>query len=325
MIKVKEKAKTFSFPVSNIFINNDPRFGDTTNIILEFINPYNGYKCQKIYFLAKEIEKLFEYERIKDTINRLPNENKLILRNINLKGGNPTTFPLLKIPNRGTLIIDIAGLNMILFKSNMPKAIEYQQYIYNKVLPSIWTNGFYFNPIEANNVISNLFSNTIYNYSESNPYLRTLDLSNYEEYKLIINNDNYIVIGNDRLFKMRLYDISFFVYTGYKLSQISDQYSILNPFITAMDIGGEFLVCSIYDKLRSLIRDLLNGYSIDQLENIYYSFNPSNCLFNIPNGPSYIEYQKSKNINNLDLNKLYREAKKNTKDVGMDKDKNVEN
>lgn len=317
------KAPKFEFPISGIHVTTNPKFGKLTNIIIDCFT-VDGFKQSKIYFIAKEIEDYFGYAKIRTIINYIPDSNKLLLRNTNLKS---PTYGLLdfKLPNRGLLLVDLSGLQRIIFNSKMPKAIEYQDWVFDEVLPSLWSKGMYINPIRVNRFVQSLFSTTIYNQTETNNNLRTLNLKDYEEYKYIINNSNYVILENDRLLKMRLYDIAFFRFTGRKLSQMSD-ISIENPYITALDIGGKEMVENIFACIYCLLRELYCGYPIEYLENREYGGNPTYSGFNIPNkGKMYMDYQNSKkNPVKVDLDELYKNTKKNEKDVGLDKDKNVE-
>ena len=97
-ITKRTQAPKFDYPISSIVRNYDPRFGNVTNILVEFLDMY-GFKHSKIYFLAKDIETIFNYKGINDTIRRLPVENKLLLRSCNLNTGGTTLFDF-QIPKR---------------------------------------------------------------------------------------------------------------------------------------------------------------------------------------------------------------------------------
>lgn len=318
------KAPKFEFPISSIHVTTNPKFGKLTNIIIDYFT-VDGFKQSKIYFIVKEIEEYFGYEFIRSIVRRIPEENKLLLRQLNVYSASKALLDF-KVPNRGLLLINLSGLQKLIFNSKLPKAIEYQDWIFDEVLPTLWTDGMYINPIKVNRFVQSLFSTTIYNQTETNNNLRTLNLKDYEEYKYIINNSNYVILENDRLLKMRLYDIAFFRFTGRKLSQMSD-ISIENPYITALDIGGKEMVENIFACIYCLLRELYCGYPIEYLENREYGGNPTYSGFNIPNkGKMYMDYQNSKkNPVKVDLDELYKNTKKNEKDIGLDKDKNVEN
>lgn len=317
------RAQKFDFPISNIKVTTNPKFGKITNVIIDFYT-VDGFKKSKIYFLVSEIEEFLGYRKIRNIINRMEDTHKLLLRTTNFKSPAAGLFNL-NIPNRGTLLIDISGLQRVIFNSKLPIAMEYQDWIFDEVIPNLWTDGMYINPIKVNRFVQSLFSTTIYNQTETNNNLRTLNLKDYEEYKYIINNSNYVILENDRLLKMRLYDIAFFRFTGRKLSQMSD-ISIENPYITALDIGGKEMVENIFACIYCLLRELYCGYPIEYLENREYGGNLTYSGFNIPNkGKMYMDYQNSKkNPVKVDLDELYKNTKKNEKDVGLNKDKNVE-
>lgn len=318
MTAITTPAPKFDFPISKILLNNDPRFGTVTNVTIEFFDA-QGYKYIKVYFIAKEIEKILNYSMIKNSLNRLPQENKLILRNINLKGCNLRPFGLI-IPKRGLLMIDIAGLNRLIMRSNLPKAIEYQNWVFEDVLPSIWMEGMYINPIKTNHYIKSIFSETLYRMEEPNPLFRTININDTEKYS-ILSSENYTLIENDKTLKIRIFDISFYIFTGVKLSNMSD-ISIENPFITAFDIGGPEMVNNIMHSIMDTMSKLYSGYSLDILETITYSIDPTMSLYNIPNnGSKYINYQNSKSKPiKLDIDSL----NKPKEDIEINVDKVVE-
>lgn len=315
---VTTPAPKFDFPVSRILLNNDPRFGTVTNVTIEFFD-VQGYKHIKVYFIAKEIETILNYSMIKNSLSRLPQENKLILRNVNLKGCNLRPFGI-TVPKRGLLMIDIAGLNRLIMRSNLPKAIEYQNWVFEDVLPSIWMEGMYINPIKANQYIRSIFSETLYNITEKDPNFRTVNINDVEKHPILSSN-NYTLIENDKMLKIRIFDIAFYLFTGIRLSNMSD-ISIENPFITAFDIGGPEMVNNIMHSVMDTISKLYAGYSLDILENISYSIDPTMSLYNIPNkGSKYIDYQNSKSKPvKLDIDSL----NKPKENVGINIDKVVE-
>ena len=61
----------------------------------------------------------------------------------NLKTGET---PVLKITNRGLIIISEAGLYSLVFSSTLDKAEAFQDWVYHEVLPSIRNNGHYVEP-----------------------------------------------------------------------------------------------------------------------------------------------------------------------------------
>lgn len=315
---VTTPAPKFDFPVSKVLLNNDPRFGTVTNVTIEFFDMY-GYKHIKVYFLVKEIKNILGFQDISSLIKRLPQENKLLLRKVNLKDSNGPIWPI-RIPNRGLIMIDIAGLNRLIMRSNLPKAIEYQNWVFEDVLPSIWMEGMYINPIKANQYIRSVFSETLYRVEETNPVFRTININDVEKHSILSSN-NYTIIENDKMLKTRIFDIAFYIFTGIRLSNMSD-ISIENPFITAFDIGGPEMVNNIMHSVMDTVSKLYAGYSLDILETITYSIDPTISLYNIPNkGSKYMNYQNSKSKPiKLDIDSL----NKPKEDVGISIDKVVE-
>lgn len=323
-VNVNQTPK-FDFPVSRIVINNDPKFGEITNVIVDFVDRYGNIRS-KIYFLSKDIERLFNYSRIKTIISRLPLENKLLLRPLNLKGNN---LRPLKISNRGTLMIDMIGLNRIIMRSNLPAAVEYQDWIYDEVLPQLWTYGFYINPTKVNYMIKRLFCNTLYNYNPSgidDPIV--IDMNEIDKYAYLVNSNNYTIIDSNIEIKSRIFNIAFLKYTGSPFISLSKNNDVMvdNPFIIAFDIGGPELVKAIYLYIEGILVDMHLGFTLEEIE--HGNINPDHSLFNINKGGSkYREYQESKNKTKIiDIDKPNREYRKEqkTKKYGINPDEVVD-
>lgn len=323
-ITKRTQAPKFDYPISNIINTYDPRFGNVTNVLVEFLDMY-GFRHSKIYFLAKEIEVIFNYKGIKDTIRRLPVENKLLLRPCNLKSGGTKLFDF-QIPKRGLLMIDIAGLNRIIMRSNLPIARQYQEWVYEDVFPKLWMYGMYINPIKVNSMIKSIFSNILYNHTPGQ-YEPTIILMNeLEENKAFVNNESYTLVENDPLLKTRILNIAFMKFTGRPMGLVYGNnkdfdYSyndviIENPFLIAFDIGGPELVKLIFKEVDLIIEYMKNGFTIDEIEK--GQIDPTHSFYNIDTqGKKYIEYQKSKtkpvDINLNKINKEYRKEQESKK------------
>lgn len=334
VISERTPAPKFNSLVSNIVRNYDPRFGNVTNILVEFLD-YYGFKHSKIYFLAKEIEVIFNYKGIKDTIRRLPVENKLLLRPCNFGSGG-TTILNFKLNNRGSLMIDIAGLNRIIMRSNLPIARQYQEWVYEDVFPKLWMYGMYINPIKVNSMIKSIFSNILYNHTPGQ-YEPTIILMNeLEENKAFVNNESYTLIENDPLLKTRILNIAFMKFTGRPMGLVYGNnkdfnYSyndviIENPFLIAFDIGGPELVKLIFKEVDLIIEYMKNGFTIDEIEK--GQIDPTHSFYNIDTqGKKYIEYQKSKTkLVDIDLDKINKEYRKEqeSKSYGINIDEVVD-
>ena len=323
-ISERTPAPKFNSLVSNIVRNYDPRFGNVTNILVEFLD-YYGFKHSKIYFLAKDIEVIFNYKGIKDTIRKLPIENKLLLRSCNLKSGETPLFDF-QIPKRGLLMIDITGLNRIIMRSNLPIARQYQEWVYEDIFPKLWMYGMYINPIKVNSMIKSIFSNILYNHNpgELDPVIIPVD--NIDQYRVFVNNESYTLIENDPLLKTRIFNIAFMKFTGRPMGLVYGNnkdfdYSyndviIENPFLIAFDIGGPELVKLIFKEVDLIIEYMKNGFTIDEIES--GNIDPTHSFYNIDaQGKKYMEYQKSKtkpvDINLDKINKEYRKEQESKK------------
>lgn len=317
-VSKRTQAPKFDYPISNIINTYDPRFGNVTNVLVEFLDMY-GFRHSKIYFLAKDIETIFNYKGINDTIRRLPVENKLLLRPCNFGSGVPPILNF-KLNNRGSLMIDIAGLNRIIMRSNLPIARQYQEWVYEDVFPKLWMYGMYINPIKVNSMIKSIFSNILYNHTPGQYEPTIILMDELEENKAFVSNKKYTLIENDPLLKTRILNIAFMKFTGRPMGLVYGNnkdfnYSyndviIENPFLIAFDIGGPELVRLIFKEVDLIIEYMKNGFTIDEIES--GNMDPTHSFYNIDTqGKKYIEYQKSKTKPvDIDLDKINKEYRK---------------
>ena len=100
-------------------------------------NSYIDHKC-RVWFKAKEVAQILGYKNTEHTIKRHVSEN------------HKRTFLLSCPPETGgqaqgrwIIFIDEAGFYELVFKSRLPIARIFRQWVFTKVLPSIRKYGYY--------------------------------------------------------------------------------------------------------------------------------------------------------------------------------------
>lgn len=313
--------------IKDISINSDDRFGNFTVFKIEYINDINIPK-NDIFFIGQELGNILGLSKVRNSISLLPDQCKLILKNEDIEKFRCLEYGRLKLDklnNRGTTIINLSGLQRLIFKSRKQIAIEYQNWIFDFVLPQIWRRGGYYDPVEADINIRKIFSTVIYNHTENNNYLKSINSNEYDKYKLIINKD-YELLNEDKLLQLRIYDMAFYLFFGMRITQlIADAKSINNYMIVVSDFGGPDAVDFVYHFVCGtirLIRD--NGIPINNIEYGIYGINTSMALYRIPNGTKYTNYQISKLPPKVDFDKLHKEAWENAPKHGINIDEVVD-
>ena len=153
---------------------------DIYNNILKYDNNIINFVIDKnniIWFKFLSISRLLNYKRSKDALKaHVFKENKIKFKELDLY------FK----PNEqlDTIYINESGLYTFLIKSKMPKAIEFQLWIINEVLPNIRKYGKY----EVNKKIKNKLK-------KLNKKIKELEKAN-----LILKNNMILLIKNQRFF-----------------------------------------------------------------------------------------------------------------------------
>lgn len=94
------------------------------------------------WFVGKDVAEALGYKDTPDSLKKhVLEEDKRILK--------PGEMPTLKIPNRGTYIINESGLYALIFSSKLESAKRFKHWVTSEVLPSIRKNGGYIDGQEA--------------------------------------------------------------------------------------------------------------------------------------------------------------------------------
>ena len=162
---------------------------DIYNNILKYDNNIINFVIDKnnvIWFKFLSITKLLNYKSSKDALKvHVSKENKIKLKNLQL------FFKVKEHPD--TIFINESGLYTFLFKSKMKKAIEFQLWIINEVLPNLRKYGKYEVNKKIKNKLKNL-NNKIKELEKANLILK----NNMTKNKLPVGDHIYIIIDDNK-------------------------------------------------------------------------------------------------------------------------------
>lgn len=301
--------------INDISYTVDPRFGNFTVYKITYTNDI-GILKNDIFFVANELGNILDIRKIRNSLASLPDQCKLLLKNEDLEKFRCLYYGPLqidKVNNRGITIINLSGMQRLIFKSRKQIAIEYQNWVFDSVLPKIWRSGGFYDPVEADMNIRKLFSTVLYNHIEINNNIKGMDPKEYERYRFIVNNE-YEVLTEDKLLQLRIYDMAFYLFFNVRLSYlIRDAKAINNYMLVASDYGGPDAVNFVYHFINGVICLIINdGIPIENIEYGIYSINTSSALYKIPDGAKYNKFHISKMPEKVDFDKRQREAWENT-------------
>ena len=172
------------------------------------LNSYIDEECN-VFFKAKEVAQILGYKNTEDAIKRHVSENNKI-KKVQHRETRGCTF---------TFYINEPGFYELVFKSRLPAAKIFREWVFNKVLPSIRKHGYYnmFKSKRKKRVIIDgvkFYKHDIFdNYAASKDGV-VINLKNKKIMKMSKNNSGYLSFGiyNKNLKKTKAYFQHRFVY-----------------------------------------------------------------------------------------------------------------
>ena len=181
---------------------------------------FNSYIDEKliVWFKAKEVAQVLSYKNTEHAIKRHVSENhkrKILLSCPPETGG--------QVQGRWIILIDEAGFYELVFKSRLPAAKMFREWVFTKVLPSIRKYG-YFNmfksKIKKRVVIDGVKYYKHYTFSDyaANKDGDVINLKTKKIMNKCKNNSGYLFFGiyNKKLKKPKSYAQHRFVYEVFK-------------------------------------------------------------------------------------------------------------
>ena len=107
-------------------------------------NSYIDHKC-RVWFKAKDVAKILGYCDTKKAIKQHVSVENKIIKLINSNVGGGIKHPPQQKDTRGKycMLVNEPGFYELVFKSRLPNARPFREWIFNKVLPSIRKYGYY--------------------------------------------------------------------------------------------------------------------------------------------------------------------------------------
>ena len=172
------------------------------------LNSYIDEECN-VFFKAKEVAQILGYKNTEDAIKRHVSENNKI-KKVQHRETRGCTF---------TFYINEPGFYELVFKSRLPAAKIFREWVFNKVLPSIRKHGYYnmFKSKRTKRVIIDgvkFYKHDVFdNYAASKDGV-VINLKNKKIMKMSKNNSGYLSFGiyNKNLKKTKAYFQHRFVY-----------------------------------------------------------------------------------------------------------------
>ena len=172
------------------------------------LNSYIDEECN-VFFKAKEVAQILGYKNTEDAIKRHVSENNKI-KKVQHRETRGCTF---------TFYINEPGFYELVFKSRLPAAKIFREWVFNKVLPSIRKHGYYnmFKSKRKKRVIIDgvkFYKHDVFdNYAASKDGV-VINLKNKKIMKMSKNNSGYLSFGiyNKNLKKTKAYFQHRFVY-----------------------------------------------------------------------------------------------------------------
>ena len=172
------------------------------------LNSYIDEECN-VFFKAKEVAQILGYKNTEDAIKRHVSENNKI-KKVQHRETRGCTF---------TFYINEPGFYELVFKSRLPAAKIFREWVFNKVLPSIRKHGYYnmFKSKRKKRVIIDgvkFYKHDVFdNYAASKDGV-VINLKNKKIMKMSKNNSGYLSFGiyNKNLKKTKSYFQHRFVY-----------------------------------------------------------------------------------------------------------------
>lgn len=310
------------FEIKEFPPNRTPLVASLFQFVIENEDPESkGGLPYDSWFISSQVSSLLQYTDMKtvrrqDPIHRLrltKSDISKVVNMPNLKLTNTSIDEVLYLcrSNYGLILIDSYLLNVIIHGSHKKEVLPFKDWIAKTVIPSIITFGSYTDVEMSKNMICNMFNNLMYSNSVDNDKVidkSTFTTNDYEYARM----NGYFSISQDPILKSRIINIASIA--CFSIPFFDNPYNsvLQDPFIIAYNIGGNKAVSYLNMKILSIIQDIKNGISLEDLEKeAYYRLNNNiKSYYSVPDGKEFIEYVKSNNdIEKQEEDRIYNDGK----------------
>lgn len=267
------KAYEATLPISNISVISDYRYGGLT--VVTFMDSLEKW------FDPKEVLTKLHYSpsSFDKTITRIPIIQKILIKPNNVKFCSQKEKELLRISNRGKILVTLPVVIEMIMRSNMPNAEKYRNWVINTI-SFIERHGYYKDGTLSDSIdrFNNLFNPDYYN-GRSPIIINQMDST-----ITTISLDHYLV--------RKIVNLAFIMTFSQPSSMLVPIEQDVNvDYLTiAYQAGGEEAVNDVVYNIQFINSKLLMGWDIGRLEaGLIPLFQSYISKFSIPNGPGYIE------------------------------------
>lgn len=169
----------------------------------------------KQWFIGKEVTDVLGYKDSSQAIRKSVSEHskrKCYVETIEITGDCPTDIVGKRTVKTNMMIISVSGFYQLVLKSNKDKAVEFQEWVCDEVLPSLQNNGYV---IDEENISKEQFERLENDYLRVKGYL--FDLCGMG--KISLGRASELIFGNDKELRKRLMNLGWIDYENCKFTQ----------------------------------------------------------------------------------------------------------
>lgn len=169
----------------------------------------------KQWFIGKEVTDVLEYKDSSQAIRKSVSEHsrrKCYVETIEITGNCLSDVSEKRTVKNNMMMLSVSGFYQLVLKSNKDKAVEFQEWVCDEVLPSLQNNGYV---IDEKNINKEQFGRLENDYLRVRGYL--FDLCGMG--KISLGRASELIFGNDKELRKRLMNLGWIDYENCKFTQ----------------------------------------------------------------------------------------------------------
>lgn len=169
----------------------------------------------KQWFIGKEVTDVLDYKDSSQAIRKSVSEHskrKCYVETIEITGNCLSDVSEKRTVKNNMMMLSVSGFYQLVLKSNKDKAVEFQEWVCDEVLPSLENNGYV---IDEKNINKEQFGRLENDYLRVKGYL--FDLCGMG--KISLGRASELIFGNDKELRKRLMNLGWIDYENCKFTQ----------------------------------------------------------------------------------------------------------
>lgn len=169
----------------------------------------------KQWFIGKEVTDVLDYKDSSQAIRKSVSEHsrrKCYVETIEITGNCLSDVSEKRTVKNNMIMLSVSGFYQLVLKSNKDKAVEFQEWVCDEVLPSLQNNGYV---IDEKNINKEQFGRLENDYLRVKGYL--FDLCGMG--KISLGRASELIFGNDKELRKRLMNLGWIDYENCKFTQ----------------------------------------------------------------------------------------------------------